>query len=325
MSVEPRARPAEGGLYVAGGAMRRTARTAVAAELPALEGLANPNEYLARYSRSFQFAASMMSRRHRGRVASVYAWCRYTDNLADDDADPALAGRRLDEWLARSREAYDGRDSGIELVNRVMGEMAERAIPFAYARDLVRAMQSDLEFAPFADLAALRVYTYRAAGVVGRWLTELHGVRDAWMLERATALGEAMQLTNILRDVGEDLARGRVYLPVLELRRRGLTFADLEGMQRGCRAIDEAYRSLVDDMIGVADAGYDLAAEAIPALPADFRRAAAVAAAVYRGIHAEIRRNGYDNLRLRAFTTRRRKAALAAVALVNVARARATR
>ena len=74
----------------------------------------------------------------------------------------------------------------------------------------------------------MRVYTYRAAGVVGRWLTELHGVRDPWMLERATALGQAMQLTNILRDVGEDLERGRMYLPVTELARMGCHGEDLD-------------------------------------------------------------------------------------------------
>ena len=73
----------------------------------------------------------------------------------------------------------------------------------------------------------LRIYTYRAAGVVGRWLTELHGVRDTWMLERATGLGEAMQLTNILRDVGEDLERGRMFLPTTELVRLGLSRRDM--------------------------------------------------------------------------------------------------
>jgi phytoene synthase len=290
--------------------------------LPALDGLRDPHAYLASHSRSFRFAASMIAPPHRDRVARVYAWCRYTDNLVDGDVTPDVAAQRLDAWLDRSRSAYGGDDCGIDLVNRVMGEMAEREIPFAYARDLVRAMRSDLEFTPYADLDALRVYTYRAAGVVGRWLTELHGVRDTWMLERATALGEAMQLTNILRDVGEDLARGRVYLPTIELRRRGLDVVDVAAMKAG-GPIDDAYRALIEDLIEVAEADYERANAAIPFLPGEFRRAAAVAAAVYRGIHAEIRRNRYDNLQRRAFTTGPRKAALAAMALVSVARARA--
>jgi phytoene synthase len=249
----------------------------------------------------------------------VYAWCRYTDNLVDDDVGTVLAARRLEHWLARSREAYEGRDSGIELVNRVMGEMAERDISFSYARDLVRAMRTDLDFSPYVDLDALRVYTYRAAGVVGGWLTELHGVRDAWMLDRATALGRAMQLTNILRDVGEDLERGRMYLPVTELRRHGLGIADIDAMRRGSRPVDAPYRALVEDLMAVADSDYRLAAEAIRYLPRQFRRAAAVASAVYQGIHRAIRRNGYDNVRQRAYTTQSRKAFLAAGALLSLA------
>lgn len=291
--------------------------------LPALRELADPVAYLARHSRSFGFSAAPMPRASRERVARIYAWCRYTDNLVDGDVSTEVAERRLEAWLQCSRDAYEGRDCGIELVNRVMGEMAECAIPFGYAHDLVRAMRSDLRFTPFVDLDALRVYTYRAAGVVGRWLTELHGVRDAWMLERATALGRAMQLTNILRDVGEDLERGRLYLPLAELRAHGLTTHDVDAMRRGTRPVDRAYGALLEALMTAADADYQLAAEAIPHLPREFRGAAAVARAVYRGIHDVIRRNRYDNLRRRAYTTTSRRVMLAGGALLSVTRARA--
>ena len=208
------------------------------------------------------------------------------------------------------------------LVNRVMGEMAEREIPFSYAHDLVRAMRADLHFTPYADLDALGVYTYRAAGVVGRWLTELHGVRDTWMLERATALGQAMQLTNILRDVGEDLERGRMYLPVSEMQRCGVSWEDIDAMRRGEGRPGEPYRALMETLVSIADADYDLADEAIPRLPSEFKRAAAVASAVYRGIHGALRRNGYDNVRRRAYTSRSRKMMLAGAALLSLARSR---
>jgi phytoene synthase len=313
----------EARLPLPGAGKRRRPTVPVSVELPGLEQLGDPVTYLARHSRSFRFAAALLPGANRARISRVYAWCRYTDNLVDDDVTPELAERRLDRWLERSRDAYDGHDSGIELVNRVMGEMAELEIPFAYARDLVRAMRSDLHFASYADLGALRVYTYRAAGVVGRWLTELHGVHDAWMLDRATALGSAMQLTNILRDVGEDLARGRIYLPATELHRHGLVVDDIEAMRHGARAIDRPYRELMENLMSVAQDDYDRAAEAIPHLPPEFRRAAAVASAVYQGIHGAIRRNRYDNLRHRAFTTPSRKAALALGALAWLARTRA--
>ena len=306
------------------GAVRhvRSSRT-TDVELPGLQELANPALYLARHSRSFRFAAAMMPKSHRARVVRVYAWCRYTDNLVDDIVSTELAERRLDRWLQLSRDAYDGRECGIELVNRAMGEMAERDIPFAYPRDLVRAMRADLHFSPYADLDALQVYTYRAAGVVGRWLAELHDVRDPWMLDRATALGRAMQLTNILRDVGEDLARGRMYLPLAELSRHGIAVGDIDAMRQGVRAVDRPYAVLIDGLIEVARADYDLAAEAIPKLPREFRRAAAVASAVYQGIHGAIRRNGYDNLTRRAYTSGSRKTVLALAALASLARSRA--
>lgn len=294
-------------------------------ELPALAGLSDPEAYLASHSRSFRFAAAMMGRAHRARVARVYAWCRYTDNIVDAGVSPMVAERRLDTWLDCSRVAYDGGNSGIDLVNRVMGEMADREIPFAYAHDLVRAMRSDLHFSPYRDLDSLRVYTYRAAGVVGRWLTELHGIRDAWMLERATALGRAMQLTNILRDVGEDLLRGRMYLPAAELTRYGLVASDIDAIGRGERAIDASYRNLTEALIDAADADYRLADEGIPHLPSEFRRAAAVASTVYRGIHGAIRRNGYDNFSRRAYTTHIRKVFLAAGAFMFLLRRPAVR
>lgn len=299
-----------------------TPESIAAIELPSLAGLADPRAYLARHSRSFRFAAALLPRDERARVARVYAWCRYTDNLVDDDVSTAVAERRLDRWLACSRNAYEGGDSGITLVNQVMREMAEREIPFEYAHDLVRAMRSDLHHSPYRDLMALRVYTYRAAGVVGRWLTELHGVRDPWMLERATALGRAMQLTNILRDVGEDLERGRLYLPVTDLRRHAVSVEDIAAFACGARPVDAGYRALIEDLMAAADEDYELADEALPMLPREFRRAAAVASRVYRGIHSAIRRNQYDNLRRRAYTTLPRKTVLALGALMSLARSR---
>jgi phytoene synthase len=288
------------------------------AGMPALRELASPDAYLARHSRSFRFAAALLRGTERDRVARVYAWCRFTDDLVDASSSGAVTTEtRLDAWLAASRAAYDGRSCGIELVDRTMGEMAERYIPFTYAAELVAGVRSDLHFAPFRTLDALRVYTRRVAGVVGCWLAELHGVRDPWMIQRAAALGDAMQLTNILRDVGEDCEQGRIYLPLSVLHDHGLTSADVGAMKRGDRPIDAAYRDVVEELMDVASADYRAAREAIPFLPKSFRRAVAVAAAVYEGIQGALRRNGYDNIRLRAVTTTPRKIALAVGAILS--------
>jgi len=289
--------------------------------VPALRSLATPHAYMARNSRSFRFALSFMRGPARDRVARVYAWCRFTDDLVDRGPNNLRdAEAQLDAWLECARGAYRGVPSGIDLVDRVMGEMAEREIPFAYASELALGVRSDLRFVRYRDFDELRLYTYRVAGVVGQWLTELHGVRDAWMLQRAAALGHAMQLTNILRDVGEDWDAGRLYIPQAALRRRRLVATDIGAMRRGERGIDVAYRDLVEDLMAVAEGDYRLAREAIPYLPPLFRRAVAVSAAVYAGIHGAIRRNGYDNLGRRAVTTTRRKLVLATGALWSVSR-----
>lgn len=285
-------------------------------EVPALRELAEPYAYLGRHSRSFRFAAALLRGADRERVARVYAWCRFTDDLVDSPSSSVHeTGRRLDAWLACSRMAYEGRPCGVPLVDRVMGEMAERGIPFSYAEDLATGVRSDLTFTLFPDLAALRLYSHRVAGVVGCWLTELHGVRDPWMLDRASALGAAMQVTNILRDVGEDWDRGRIYLPLSMLHQHGLSKGDIGAMRLGERPVDGAYRRLMEELMRVADAGYGAGREAMQGLPAQFRRSVAVAAAVYQGIHDVIRRNGYDNVHRRAVTSTGNKVALAASAL----------
>lgn len=279
------------------------------------EDLQRPDQYFAHHSKSFSFAATFMGRTDRERIARVYAWCRYTDDLVDHASDPARAEARLDRWLAQSRLAYEGRRSGIALLDALMPEMAQRNVSFTYAEDLVRGVRMDLRPARYDDMHQLTEYAQLVAGVVGQWLSELHGARDPWMQERAARLGRAMQLTNILRDVGEDLDRRRVYLPAAELERVGLTAGDVAAMRVGMRPICDAYRELIERLMRYAETEYAHAREAIPMLPNGFGRAVAVAATVYEGIHSAIRDNGYDNLTRRAVVPKARKLALAARAL----------
>jgi 15-cis-phytoene synthase len=283
--------------------------------------------YFANHSRSFSFAARFMPRIERERLARVYAFCRYTDDLVDRPSDPSRAAieARLETWISHAARAYAGERTGIALLDRLMPETAVANVPFAYARELVQGMWMDLHHAPYADLPALRVYTYRVAGVLGRWLTELFGVHDPHVLRRAEALGHALQLTNILRDVGEDYARGRVYLPADRLAAHGLAPRDLGLMRSGRRPIDDRYRALVEELMREAEEDYRRAFGGLAALPPFFARPVAVAAHVYRGIHDEIRRNGYDNLRRRAHTSLPRKMWLAARGLAEAMDPRAAR
>jgi len=268
--------------------------------------------YLARYGRSFHFASRFLRPEARSRVAAVYAYCRYTDDLVDEarDVDAAELHARLDAWLAASRGAYDGSPSGIPLVDEVMADLRAHALPFRYAGELIAGMRMDIEPRRYRDFSELTTYTYRVAGVVGLWMTESFGVHEAWAMERAVALGHAMQLTNIVRDVGEDLSMGRVYLPETLMRSYGLRTADLHAMRAGERAVSPAFRAAIEAMMTTADAYYRSAFEAMPALPSPFCRAVAVAAEVYRGIHDEVRAANYNTLTRRAVTSFPRKCLL---------------
>ena len=273
--------------------------------------------YLARHGRSFRFASSLLPAAERGVVASVYSWCRYTDDLVDHASD-AEVDDRLDDWLAASRAAHEGERTGVALLDDVMGRTREAGVPFTYAAELIAGMRMDLRHRPYADLAELRLYTWRAAGTVGLWLAELYGVRDRWALERAALLGQAMQLTNIVRDVGEDLGRGRLYLPLDRLHAAGLSRAMLEEARLGGEPLGREWSALLEELMSLAERDYRAAAEALPVLPPAFRRAVAVASAVYSGIHDAVRHIGYDTLRQRAVTSTTDKVGLAAGALVRL-------
>ena len=277
--------------------------------------LLNPMAHFAHNGKSFHFASRFMPASERARIGALYSYCRLTDDLVDEagDATPAEIHARLDGWLLRSRQAYAGEPSGNAVVDRVMADMRETGVSFQYAAELIAGMRMDIDPTEFRDLKDLRVYTYRVAGVIGVWLTELYGIDDPWMLDRAATLGHAMQLTNIVRDVGDDWRRGRVYLPTSLMRSYGLTRDDLAAMYRGgVRSVTSAYRAAMEALMTTADVYYESAFEAMPFLPATFRRSVAIAAEVYRGIHGEVRRVGYDTISRRARTTLGQKMLLGA-------------
>jgi phytoene synthase len=254
-------------------------------------------------------------------VATLYAFCRFTDDLTDEPggADRHERERQLDRWLALARRAHGGETTGVALVDRAMSDMASAGVPFRHVEELVEGMRMDLQPRMYRDLEELDLYLYRVASVVGIWLSGLFGVRDRALLARAADLGRAMQLTNILRDVGEDWRRGRLYLPLEDLRERGLTPADLGAMARGDAPVLPGYVELLEFLMAEAEERYEAALSVVPDLPSSYQRPVAVAAWVYRGIHDEIRRNGYDNLRRRAYTGPVRKAWLTSGALGTLA------
>ncbi len=309
-----------------GGGEREAVLQEVRAEALALGMEGDWLRYFAHHARSFRFASRLFPREEGRLVAGVYAFCRFTDDLVD--RAPHLPrehlSRRLEAWMDLTRTAYHGRSTGVPLLDGVLGETSRRSVPLHYAEELIRGVGMDLDPPRYADLDDLRRYSYRVASVVGLWLTELFGTRTPWVLRRAESMGHAMQLTNILRDVGEDLRQGRIYLPESVLQRHGVLPESMaSALAEG--GLPRGWVGLMEELMAVADAEYGAAIPAIPALPRYFQGPVAVAARVYQGIHAEIRRNGHDTLHRRAHTSLTGKVRLGARALVELRRARRSR
>lgn len=304
-----------GGVHLPSAARVPAARAALLRRLPDAE---RHTAFMAQHSRSFRFAARFFDGADAERIARVYAFCRLTDDIVDRPEAGVPVEAMLDEWVDLARRAHAGEATGVPLLDATMREMAESAVPFELAAELVEGMRMDLVRARYASLDELRVYTYRVASVVGLWVSRLFGVRDAWVLERAARMGHAMQLTNILRDVGEDWQRGRLYLPADWMDRHGVDERMIAMLCAGTRPLPTEYRQLVESLMGQAEADYAESFRAIPALPSSLQRPVAVAAYVYRGIHAGIRRDGHDNLRRRAYSTRPAKLWLATRAVTDL-------
>lgn len=290
----------------------------------ALGGVDGWENSFARHARSFWFAARLFPAEPARLVAGIYAFCRFTDDLVDraEDPDPVRLEAMLGVWQGLVRRAWTHQDTGIPLLDEVFGETARRGVSVLYAEELIRGMAMDLRPEPFETLAEIRLYAYRVASVVGLWLTELFGNREPAILLRAERMGQAMQLTNILRDVGEDWGRGRLYLPLDRLQAHGLT-PEMVGQAVATGQLPAAWPALMEELLQVAERDYEEAFRALPALPPFFQRPVAVAARVYAGIHDEIRRNRYDNLSRRAWTRFSTKVVLGGRGLLDLRAARA--
>jgi len=278
--------------------------------------------YLGHHGRTFHFASKLFPADAARAVEGVYAFCRFTDDLVDaphDGATPPVLQRRLDAWEGLVREGLEGRRTGVPLVDEVVGRSRRAGVDSTYPLALLDGVRLDLAGAEYRDFDELERYTYGVASSVGGWITQLFGIHDRELLERAHALGHAMQLTNIIRDVGEDLDRGRLYVPTTLLDAHGLTRDRLILLRGGEESIPDAYASLMEELMTVADARYAAAWPGIRALPSWFRRPVAVAAEAYRAIHDAVRENGYDTLRKRASTRLSTKLARASRGLLKAA------
>ena len=244
-------------------------------------------------SRSFHLASFLLPRRVRDPAAGLYAFCRLADDAIDCGDDGAAA---LAQLHARLERAYAGRPFPCPADRALASVVARFAIPAALPAALLEGLAWDAAGRRYETIDDLTAYAVRVAGTVGIMMALVMGVRAPDALARACALGVAMQLTNIARDVGEDARAGRLYLPCAWLRDHGLDPAAW-GPQT---AFAPAIGAVVARLLEQADAFYRYAGAGIAALPAPCRPGIAAAGALYAAIGTELARRAFDSISGRA-------------------------
>ena len=256
-------------------------------------------------SKSFYLSTLLLPRSKRRAIQALYAFLRTTDNIVDDGGAGATLAA-LEGWRLRSRRAVRDQDHPVLLA---WADTRDRfGVPQALAEELIDGVAMDLPINRYDTFAMLERYCYCVASTVGLMSMYIIGCvddRPATIAEAtpyAARLGLAMQLTNILRDIGEDWRAGRVYLPQDELRAAGCCDDELSA-----GVISPAFRALLDEQIARADALYDASLPGIALLHPESRFAVAAAAGIYRGILPKIVENDYDVFNRRAHLSLREK------------------
>jgi len=246
-------------------------------------------------SKSFYFATRFFPPHLASAAHAVYWFCRYTDDLVDECADQQQGRRDLDAWEAALRACINSGPANCQhpVLQVFLDTVRRYEIPLEYAFELIEGMRMDLDQTRYQNFEELRIFCYRVASVVGLMMCHVIGFKDPADRERALPyaidLGIAMQLTNILRDVGEDLERGRIYLPLDEMERFGYSPADLNAQVR-----NEAFSQLLQFQAERAQSFYTRGNAGISLLHPDGRFAVEIASNVYHEILIRLQASEFD-------------------------------
>lgn len=267
---------------------------------------------LTRRSRSnFYYAFLTLPRPRRDALYAVYAFCRTVDDIADlgqeRGADPALLRAELGRWRDHVARCYEPRGTpGHPIAQRLAAAVRAYPIPREALEAIIDGVQMDLEGVTYETAEMLYGYCYRVASAVGLAAIEIFGYADRRARDYAVNLGIALQLTNILRDVGADARAGRVYLPQIDLRALGVTPDDLRAAR-----YTPAFTALMERQAGRARAFYRRARAAFPVADARSLVAAEIMGRIYLALLEEIERRQYRVFAERIAVPTRRKLAIA--------------
>jgi 15-cis-phytoene synthase len=250
---------------------------------------------------SFYYAFLFLPPPRRAAITAFYAFCREVDDVVDEVTEVDIAHRKLAWWDAEVAQAFAGKATH-PVMQALMPCVPEYGIEEAQLHAVIQGCRMDLEQTRYLAYPNLQQYCHLVAGVVGEVSARIFGQTQAQTARYAQTLGQAFQLTNIIRDVGEDAMRGRIYLPVDELQR-----FDVKAHEVLKRTYSDRFTALMRFQAERAHALYD---EALALLPAEDRRAqkpGLMMASIYRTLLREIERDGFQVLHQRVSLTPLRK------------------
>ncbi len=265
----------------------------------------NPHDYCqqkaAHSGSSFYYSFLFLPETQRRAITALYAFCREVDDVVDECTDINVARIKLAWWRKEVASAYQGQPQ--HPVTRALSEVSGKfKLQEQHLQQIIDGMEMDLDYDRYPDFETLKPYCYRVASVVGLLSAEIFGYQDPRTLGYATDLGMAFQLTNIIRDVGEDARRGRIYLPLDEMQQHGVSTTDiLQGRET------DNFRRLMEFQIRRALGYYEQAFAQLSAADRKPQRAGIIMAAIYRTLLEEIRSDGCRVLTRRTSLTPVRK------------------
>ncbi|HJV02502.1 MAG TPA: presqualene diphosphate synthase HpnD [Burkholderiaceae bacterium] len=269
----------------------------------------SPDEYCqqktAQSGSSFYYSFLFLPPERRRAITALYAFCREVDDTVDECTDESVARIKLAWWRKEISGMYEGKQSH-PVTQALQPHLAPYKLEEKHLQAIIDGMEMDLNQSRYLDYKALSRYCWHVASVVGILSASIFGATRPETLQYAEKLGHAFQLTNIIRDVGEDARKGRIYLPINELQQFNVTAADLLNAKHS-----ENFEQLMKFQVARAQAAYD---EAFALLPREDRRAqrpGLMMAAIYRTLLTEVEADGYQVLKQRISLTPIRKLWLA--------------
>ena len=250
---------------------------------------------------SFYYSFLFLPRERRRAITALYAFCREVDDVVDETSDAQVAAAKLAWWRVEVGNLFAGKPQ--HPVTKALSVFKDQfSISQERLNEIIDGMEMDLTQSRYLDWPGLEKYCYRVAGVVGLLAAGIFGYRNTSTLSYARELGIAFQLTNIVRDVGEDARKNRIYLPMEDMKRFNVTAADILNAKET--------PAFVELMKFEAQRAKDCYARAFAALPAEDRkaqRAGLIMAAIYRALLDEIERDDFHVLTRRTSLTPLRK------------------